>query len=258
MDPTVYGDYPEVMKKSIGKRLPSFTAAQSKKLRGSFDFVGVNYYSAFYVKSIPEVDHNTPNWRSDARIEWRKQNKAGQTLGVRGGSEWDFLYPQGLRKFLNYAKDKYESPKFMITENGHCDIDYEKKPKLSNLMDLQRTEYHKKHLQSIQQAIKEDGVEVEGYFAWSLLDNCEWNAGYGVRYGLFYVDYKNGLKRFPKMSAMWFKEFLKREEERGDSEEEEYLLNVATKKKRFLLATGSASCFIPKMSESSKALELFF
>ena len=73
MDPTVYGDYPEVMKKSIGKRLPSFTAAQSKKLRGSFDFVGVNYYSAFYVKSIPEVDHNTPNWRSDARIEWRSK-----------------------------------------------------------------------------------------------------------------------------------------------------------------------------------------
>ncbi|CAF2048732.1 unnamed protein product, partial [Brassica napus] len=237
MDPTVYGDYPEVMKKSIGKRLPSFTAAQSKKLRGSFDFVGVNYYSAFYVKSIPEVDHNTPNWRSDARIEWRKQNKAGQTLGVRGGSEWDFLYPQGLRKFLNYAKNKYESPKFMITENGHCDMDYEKKPKLSNLMDLQRTEYHKKHLQSIQQAIQEDGVEVEGYFAWSLLDNCEWNAGYGVRYGLFYVDYNNGLKRFPKMSAMWFKEFLKREEEIEESEKEEYLLKPAMKKKRFLLAT---------------------
>ncbi|KAG5386434.1 hypothetical protein IGI04_037904 [Brassica rapa subsp. trilocularis] len=258
MDPTVYGDYPEVMKKSIGKRLPSFTAAQSKKLRGSFDFVGVNYYSAFYVKSIPEVDHNTPNWRSDARIEWRKQNKAGQTLGVRGGSEWDFLYPQGLRKFLNYAKNKYESPKFMITENGHCDMDYEKKPKLSNLMDLQRTEYHKKHLQSIQQAIQEDGVEVEGYFAWSLLDNCEWNAGYGVRYGLFYVDYNNGLKRFPKMSAMWFKEFLKREEEIEESEKEEYLLKPAMKKKRFLLATGSASCFIPKMNDFRDYAELCF
>ncbi|KAF2620943.1 hypothetical protein F2Q68_00041819 [Brassica cretica] len=139
MDPTVYGDYPEVMKKSIGKRLPSFTTSQSKKLRGSFDFVGVNYYSAFYVKSIPEVDHNTPNWRSDARIEWR--------------------------------------------------------------------------------------------------NNCEWNAGYGVRYGLFYVDYNNGLKRFPKMSAMWFKEFLKREEEIEESEKEEYLLKSAMKKKRFLLAT---------------------
>jgi len=73
MDPTVYGDYPEVMKRSIGKRLPSFTAAQSKKLKGSFDFVGVNYYSAFYVKNVADVDHNTPNWRSDACIEWKSE-----------------------------------------------------------------------------------------------------------------------------------------------------------------------------------------
>lgn len=51
-----------------------------------------------------------------------EQNKAGQTLGVRGGSEWDFLYPQGLRKFLCHAKNKYESPKFMITENGNVFI----------------------------------------------------------------------------------------------------------------------------------------
>ncbi|EOA26071.1 hypothetical protein CARUB_v10019488mg [Capsella rubella] len=214
-----------------------------------------------YEGAIIEAPRGQSVWDTFVR-KYPEQNKAGQILGVRGGSEWDFLYPQGLRKFLNYAKNKYESPKFMITENGHCDIDYEKKPKLSNLMDLQRTEYHKKHLQSIQQAIKEDGVEVEGYFAWSLLDNCEWNAGYGVRYGLFYVDYNNGLKRFPKMSAMWFKEFLKREEEEEveveDSEEEEYVLKSATSKKRFLLATGPASYFIPKMSESSKSLELFF
>ncbi|CAN6830994.1 unnamed protein product, partial [Brassica oleracea] len=239
MDPTVYGDYPEVMKRSIGKRLPSFTAAQSQKLKGSFDFVGVNYYSAFYVKNVADVDHNTPNWRSDACIEWKKQNKAGEILGPRGGSEWDFLYPQGLRKFLNHAKNKYGSPKFMITENGHCDIDYEKKAKLSNLMDLQRTEYHEKHLQSIHQAIKEDGVQVEGYYAWSLLDNCEWNAGYGVRYGLFYVDYNNGLKRYPKMSAMWFKEFLKKEEIE-DSEKEGLMLNsvVNKKRKRFLTSSG--------------------
>ncbi|XP_024010762.1 beta-glucosidase 27 [Eutrema salsugineum] len=258
MDPTVYGDYPEVMKKLIGKRLPSFTAAQSKKLKGSFDFVGVNYYSAFYVKNVVDVDPAIPNWRSDARIEWKKQNKAGQTLGPRGGSEWDFLYPQGLRKFLNHAKNKYGSPKFLITENGHCDIDYEKKAKLSNLMDLQRTEYHEKHLQSIHQAIKEDGVLVEGYYAWSLLDNCEWNAGYGVRYGLFYVDYNNGLKRYPKMSAMWFKEFLKKEDIE-DSEKEGLLNSVDHKKrKRFLTSSGSPSCYIPKMSESSKALELFF
>ena len=50
---------------------------------------------------------------------------------------------------------------------------------------------------------------MKGYFAWSLLDNFEWGAGYSVRFGINYVDYKNGLKRYPKLSARWFKKFLK-------------------------------------------------
>ncbi|CAN7085535.1 unnamed protein product, partial [Brassica oleracea var. botrytis] len=164
-----------------------------QKAPGIFDFVGVNYYSGFYVKSIAEVDHNTPKWRSDARIEWRKQNKAGQTLGVRSAC-----------------------PKFMITENGHCDMDYEEKTKLSNLMDLQRTEYHKKHLQSIQQAIQLSFLLMINDFFFLLREDG------------------NELKRFPKISAMWFKEFLKRAEEIEESEKEEYLLKSAMKKRRFL------------------------
>lgn len=59
----------------------------------------------------------------------------------------------------------------------------------------------------------EDGVRVEGYYIWSLLDNFEWNSGYGVRYGLYYIDYKDGLRRYPKMSALWLKEFLKFDQE---------------------------------------------
>ena len=55
-----------------------------------------------------------------------------------------------------------------------------------------------------------DGVDVRGYFAWSLLDNFEWSSGYTVRFGINYVDYKNGLKRYPKLSARWFKNFLKK------------------------------------------------
>nr|VDD26749.1 unnamed protein product [Brassica oleracea] len=65
------------MKRSIGKRLLSFTAAHSQKLKGSFGFVGVNYYGAFYVTSVIVVDHNTPNWRSDARIEWKRRMEDG-------------------------------------------------------------------------------------------------------------------------------------------------------------------------------------
>ena len=54
-----------------------------------------------------------------------------------------------------------------------------------------------------------DGVNVKGHFSWSLLDNFEWSNGYTVRFGINYVDYKNGLKRHPKFSARWFKKFLK-------------------------------------------------
>jgi beta-glucosidase len=54
------------------------------------------------------------------------------------------------------------------------------------------------------------GVNIKGYFAWSLLDNFEWSWGYTVRFGINFVDYKNGLKRHEKLSAKWFKNFLKR------------------------------------------------
>ena len=55
-----------------------------------------------------------------------------------------------------------------------------------------------------------DGVNVKGYFAWSLLDNYEWNSGYTVRFGIVFVDYDHGLKRYPKHSARWFKKFLQK------------------------------------------------
>jgi beta-glucosidase len=64
-----------------------------------------------------------------------------------------------------------------------------------------------------------DGVDVRGYFAWSLLDNFEWGQGYTKRFGLVYVDYKNGLSRHPKSSAYWFQRFLKGGEGEKDKED---------------------------------------
>jgi beta-glucosidase len=55
-----------------------------------------------------------------------------------------------------------------------------------------------------------DGANVKEYFAWSLPDNFEWAAGYTVRFGMYFIDYADGLKRYPKSSAHWFKEFLKK------------------------------------------------
>ncbi|URE22848.1 Glycosyl hydrolase family 1 [Musa troglodytarum] len=72
------------------------------------------------------------------------------------------------------------------------------------LQDDMRIDYHKNHLHFVEKAIRE-GVDVRGYFAWSLLDNFEWTSGYTVRFGIVYVDYRNGLKRYPKSSAHWFR-----------------------------------------------------
>ncbi|RXI04208.1 hypothetical protein DVH24_038482 [Malus domestica] len=83
-------------------------------------------------------------------------------------------------------------------------------PKLSlpqSLNDTHRIDYHYHHLDYLRKAI-DDGVNVKGYFAWSLTDNFEWAAGYTLRFGFVYIDYNDGLKRHPKLSASWFKYFL--------------------------------------------------
>lgn len=78
--------------------------------------------------------------------------------------------------------------------------------------DSTRVRFYKSYLAQVKKAIDE-GANVKGYFAWSLLDNFEWTMGYTSRYGIVYVDY-NTLKRYPKKSAYWFKTFLKRKKNR--------------------------------------------
>lgn len=76
------------------------------------------------------------------------------------------------------------------------------------LHDTTRINYYKGYLTQLSKAI-DDGANVMGYFAWSLLDSFEWTFGYTSRFGIVYVDYKD-LKRYPKMSAYWFRELLHR------------------------------------------------
>ena len=77
--------------------------------------------------------------------------------------------------------------------------------------DTTRVHYYKSYLTELQKAIK-DGANVIGYHAWSIMDNFEWLLGYTARFGIVYVDYNDNLKRHPKMSAHWFKNFLERED----------------------------------------------
>lgn len=74
------------------------------------------------------------------------------------------------------------------------------------LYDKNRVNYYRSYMKEMKRAI-DDGANVTGYFAWSLLDNFEWLLGYTSRFGMIYVDY-NDLKRYPKLSAYWFQQLL--------------------------------------------------
>ncbi|KAK1266618.1 Beta-glucosidase 12 [Acorus gramineus] len=197
MDPITQGDYPFSMRSLIRDRLPEFTEEQSKALIGSIDFLGLNYYTSNYASSIPFSDDLPPDYMTDAR-----------TIQTQAASPWLFVYPKGIRSLLKYIKTEYNNPLIYITENGIDEVNNGTLSLQEALKDDTRIDYYHQHLQQIRRAIKE-GVDVRGYFAWSLLDNFEWADGYTVRFGINYVDFKDGLKRYPKKSASWFKRFLK-------------------------------------------------
>ncbi|XP_031282531.1 beta-glucosidase 12-like [Pistacia vera] len=208
MDPITNGDYPHSMHSLVGNRLPKFSEEESKLLKGSFDFLGLNYYTALYAAYAPQLNSGNKSYSTDPRVN-QSTSRNGIPIGPKAASDWLYIYPQGIRDLLLYTKKKYNNPLIYITENG---IDEANNATLSleeALVDDMRIDYYYQHLSFLQKAIK-DGVNVKGYFAWSLLDNFEWFSGYTVRFGINYVDYKNGLKRYPKLSARWFKNFLKK------------------------------------------------
>ncbi|WJX50305.1 Beta-glucosidase 12 [Trifolium repens] len=209
MDPLANGDYPKSMRALVGSRLPKFTKEQARLVSGSFDFIGINYYSSCYASDAPQLRNANTSYLTDSLSSYSFERE-GKSIGLNVASDWLYVYPRGIRDFLVYAKEKYNNPLIYITENG---INEYEDPTLSleeSLMDTYRIDYHYRHLVYLRKAI-EDGVNVKGYFAWSLLDNFEWHLGYTVRFGMTFVDYKNGLKRYQKQSGLWFKNFLKSE-----------------------------------------------
>ncbi|KAJ6852295.1 beta-glucosidase 12-like isoform X2 [Iris pallida] len=208
VDPLTQGDYPHSMRALVGGRLPVFTKEQSKMVKGSFDFLGLNYYSTNYAKSLPINSLANGSYSTDSCAK-KTQMRNGILIGPRAASSWLCIYPRGIRDLLLYTKKKYNNPVIYITENGVDEVNNGTLSLEEALKDDARIDFYQQHLSYVRRAIKE-GVDVRGYFAWSLLDNFEWTNGYTVRFGINYVDYKDGLKRYPKNSAVWFKEFLKK------------------------------------------------
>ncbi|KAJ7982163.1 putative Beta-glucosidase [Quillaja saponaria] len=134
------------------------------------------------------------------------REKNGIPIGPKAGSNWLCIYPQGIEELLLYTKKMFNNPVIYIMENGIDELNNGTK----SLQDNMRIDFHIQHLEHVHNAML-NGVNVMGYFTWSLLDNFEWAEGYTVRFGVVYVDFEDGLKRYLKDSAKWFKRFLTQE-----------------------------------------------
>ncbi|KAK9063641.1 hypothetical protein SSX86_017512 [Deinandra increscens subsp. villosa] len=223
LDPIMFGDYPTSMRTRVGDRLPRFSKLQSALLKGSIDFVGINHYTSLYAwhnsTNIPGIFLNDSIADSGSvtfRMSFKNIHLSYLLYNLTrflkkyelANSVWLYIVPGGFRSLLNYIKNKYGNPLVIITENGMDDPNSPFISRKDALKDEKRIKYHNDYLTNLLAAIQEDGCNVKGYFAWSLLDNWEWAAGFSSRFGLYFVDYNDNLKRYAKDSAIWFKNFL--------------------------------------------------
>ncbi|XP_021294795.1 beta-glucosidase 46-like isoform X2 [Herrania umbratica] len=138
---------------------------------------------------------------------WRETSqKNGIPIGESTDLDWLYVYPGGMEKIVTYLKKRYHNIPMIITENGYGEEGKANATIEDFLQDVKRAEYMAGYLDALSTAIRK-GADVRGYFAWSLLDNFEWQYGYTRRFGLHHVDYKT-LKRTPKFSASWYKELI--------------------------------------------------
>ncbi|KAL3857520.1 hypothetical protein ACJMK2_012180 [Sinanodonta woodiana] len=203
----VNGDYPDVMKSKIGNksreqsintsRLPEVTEEEKILVNGTYDFLGLNFYSASMVQSNI-MTTKEPSFDNDKDISGK-----GIPGALGSGSDWLKVTPFGMRKILNWIKNHYNNVPVYVTENGISDRN-------GTLLDFHRIHYYRTYINEMLKAIKLDGCNVRGYTAWSLMDNFEWARGYSERFGLHYVNFSDpDLPRTPKASARWFSQLIR-------------------------------------------------
>ena len=170
-DPVYFGKYPDSMVKQLGDRLPTFTDEERELVTGSNDFYGMNHYTANYIRhktTEPEADDFLGN------LETLFTSKSGEGIGPETQSFWLRPNPQGFRNLLGWISNRYGKPKIYVTENGTSLKGENDLSKEEILDDEFRAEYFRSYLAALAKAVEEDGVDVRGYMAWSLMDNFEW------------------------------------------------------------------------------------
>lgn len=172
LDPVLLGSVPSELPEMFGSDWPTWTADDVHEIHQSIDFVGINYYLRLVVCDDPSAGP------ARARVV-RQDTRPHTAMG------WE-IYPQGLTDTLQWARSRYGNLPLYITENGAAWNDILQPNGV--VIDSPRVEYLHSHLLAAQRAIQ-DGVNLRGYFVWSLLDNFEWQSGYSKRFGIVHVDF---------------------------------------------------------------------
>lgn len=186
-DPIIFGKYPEDGLRKYKDYLPDITEEDMRLINQPLDFYGFNIYKGTPVK----VDGN-------GKVEIVKLPEGFP----RTSFGWQ-ITPECLHWAARFLYERYNKP-IIITENGmsaHDAISLDGK-----VHDPNRIDYLERYLTALDKAT-DKGVELDGYFIWSFIDNFEWAVGYTERFGIVYVDY-NTQQRIPKDSAYWYKNWI--------------------------------------------------
>jgi beta-glucosidase len=187
------GKYPDAYLAAAGADAPRFTDEDLRAIATPVDFVGINVYRpSIYVVASPAP----PGYRA---VEISASHPKMQ-------SSWHLLGPEVLYWAPRQVQSLWNPRAIYITENGCAASDVFAED--GNVYDTDRVMFLRAHLAQLQRATAE-GAPVQGYFLWSLMDNFEWSAGYGNRFGLVYVDFATQ-QRTPKASAQYFREVVSR------------------------------------------------
>jgi beta-glucosidase len=208
------GDFPESLKTFFGDQMPVLSAQDQAALKGSADFWGANTYGGKITKgsaySTTLSDYSAGDDMAE-RYSFCPCNEGEDQSHVvdpdfecGAASGWLWAKPDSMYQYLNYIKETYSSPKIYVTEFG-CDVEGESDMDIATaLQDDFRVKYYQLYMMQVAKA-KAEGADVQGVFAWSLMDNFEWGDGLNFRFGITYVDFKSDdLTRTPKASAAWW------------------------------------------------------
>ena len=191
-EPLLLGRYPDELAE-LGIDLSAIRAADLATIAQPLDFFGINYYNPHHVQATP-AGSSVPLMEAEAPAQYERTEMG-----------WPII-PEGLTELLLDLRQRYgeKLPPLVVTENGTAVPDAVGAD--GRVDDARRVRYLDEHLRALHEAM-DGGVEVRGYFVWSLLDNFEWAEGYRPRFGLVHVDYASQ-RRTPKTSYHWYRDLI--------------------------------------------------